>query len=334
MALTEFKLTRTTFTDDDGSGTTGTILDNAAFQAIYQQIDNFNFANGRGLLTGRIYPVSGYPSWEGLASTYTTIYFGPADTPVGAAFAPGIISLYDGANWKLYTFTEISLSLSGLTNGTSYDLFVYNSGGTLTLEAVAWVSSSVHSATTTQDGIEVKSGAASKRFVGSININGGTGTLAVNRSTNPIWNRYNQLPLALRAVESTANWTTTDATPHPGNSNTANRITTLCGRANPNAAGVGDVITVRLNCMIQVEAIKQSTVGIGLNSTSTYAGGLMTGNWLSGVAGAFQQIESLLQVAPPPGMNYYQWLEQLVVGVNVGFGSGGSTSGIYAEVKC
>jgi hypothetical protein len=62
----------------------------------------------------------------------TTVYFTPYDG--------NKIGLYDGTatTWDLYTFTEKSLSLSGLIKGVLYDIYGYLSAGTLALESLAW----------------------------------------------------------------------------------------------------------------------------------------------------------------------------------------------------
>ncbi len=48
------------------------------------------------------------------------------------------IALYTGGVWRLYTFTEISVSLTGIAAGTNVDIFIYDNAGTLTLESTNW----------------------------------------------------------------------------------------------------------------------------------------------------------------------------------------------------
>ena len=55
----------------------------------------------------------------------TTVYFTP--------YIGTNISLYDGSDWDIFTFGELSLSISGYTADTNYDIFVYDNSGTLTL---------------------------------------------------------------------------------------------------------------------------------------------------------------------------------------------------------
>jgi hypothetical protein len=49
-----------------------------------------------------------------------------------------LISLYDGTRWVLRQFTEPSLTISGLTNNTNYDCFLYWNGSDVVIEIQAW----------------------------------------------------------------------------------------------------------------------------------------------------------------------------------------------------
>lgn len=49
------------------------------------------------------------------------------------------VSLYTSSKWTSYSLSsDVSLALTGLIKGATYDLFLYDNTGTLTLEAVAW----------------------------------------------------------------------------------------------------------------------------------------------------------------------------------------------------
>jgi hypothetical protein len=53
------------------------------------------------------------------------------------------IQLWDGAAWTTYASAEFSLALGTLTNAMNYDVFAYQSGGTPTLEMLAWLNATV-----------------------------------------------------------------------------------------------------------------------------------------------------------------------------------------------
>ena len=135
----------------------------------------------------------------GKTSVYFTPYFGNR------------ISVFDGTRWKLYSFTELTLALGTLTSGKNYDVFIYDNSGTLTLElSAAWSSDTARTdALTTQDGIYVKSGATTRRYLGTIRT---TSTTATEDSAQKrfLWNAYNRVNrIILKADATYHNYTTT-----------------------------------------------------------------------------------------------------------------------------
>ena len=85
------------------------------------------------LAEGRLTLTSATPVTTADVSAATTAYYTP--------YIGNSIALYDGSSaWANYTFTEISISLVGLTASRPYDIFAYNSGGTVTIETLVWTS--------------------------------------------------------------------------------------------------------------------------------------------------------------------------------------------------
>jgi hypothetical protein len=116
----------------------------------------------------------------------TTIYFTP--------YKGNMISLYDGSSWAAYSFNELSLALGTLTTNTNYDVFIYNNAGTLTLElSAAWVSGSTRTdAITLQNGIFVKSGATTRRYLGTFRTTTAL-TTEDSQTKRLLWNVENQI---------------------------------------------------------------------------------------------------------------------------------------------
>jgi hypothetical protein len=87
------------------------------------------YTNVPSVCNGRLTLASGtaIPTTDQTAKT--SIYFTP--------YQGSQISLYDGTRWKLYNFTELTLTVPS-TLFKVFDIFVYDNGGTLTLEAVDW----------------------------------------------------------------------------------------------------------------------------------------------------------------------------------------------------
>lgn len=121
------------------------------------------------------------------------------------------VALYDGTKWVLHTFSELSLSLS-VTAGTNYDVFLYNNGGTLTLELTAWATSTAGTddratGLVLQDGVLVRSGAPSRRYLGTLRASGtNTCECSFTWDNGPrkmfLYNHYNQSPMFVRAMDN------------------------------------------------------------------------------------------------------------------------------------
>lgn len=95
-----------------------------------------------------------------------------------------VISLYDGAKWVLYESNEFSLALGTLAAG-NYDVFCYANAGVPTLEFLAWTNSTTRAtAIVQQNGINVKSGDATRRLLGSFRNAGNlTSTVTISNGT-------------------------------------------------------------------------------------------------------------------------------------------------------
>lgn len=132
-----------------------------------------------------------------------TIYFTP--------YRGNKISLYDGTNWKMHTFSELSLALSGVpTASKPYDIFIYDNAGTPTLEfSSAWAAPGIRTdALTTVNGIYVKSGATTRRYLGTIYVN--VAKQVYDRMSNRnIWNNCNRVMRTFGNVETVDSATTT-----------------------------------------------------------------------------------------------------------------------------
>lgn len=132
----------------------------------------------------------------------TTLYYLP--------YTSNVVYLYDGTRWTGYTFTSVSLALSGLTDNLPYDVFLYNNAGTLTLELTAWTNVSTRATGLAyQDGVLVKTGATTRRYVGTISpvsnlvYVGFSSTSSAGGILNTIFNMYNREPVSLETTTAT-----------------------------------------------------------------------------------------------------------------------------------
>jgi len=131
-------------------------------------------------------------------SAKATLYFTP--------YKGNLIGLYDGsAGWNIFTFSEISITLAGLTANKNYDVWVYDDGGTMKLEVLVWTNDTTRAtALAIQDGIYVKTGATTRRYVGTIRINATGGQCEDTDIQRFVWNFYNQLEKRLFCQEGSA----------------------------------------------------------------------------------------------------------------------------------
>ena len=165
------------------------------------------------------------------------------------------ISLYDGADVDLSSILRIALPLGTLTADKNYDVFVYNNAGTLTLElGAAWTSDIARAdALVLQDGIYVKSGAPTRRYLGTFRT---TSTTTTEDSVLKrfVWNYYNRIARSLYRVDGTSHvYSVPDA--RLWNNNSANAIAFVEGIAEAafsamcsgGITGLGGVIAIGLD---------------------------------------------------------------------------------------
>jgi hypothetical protein len=206
---------------------------------------------------GRLTLTSGNPVTTSDVTSATTLYFTP--------YRSDRLALYDGANWRIYSFTEKSLALGTLTTGTNYDVFAYASGGSVTLDntsLVAWSSNTARAtALVQQNGVWVKSGASIYRYLGKIRTTGTTTTedIALNRF---VFNAANRVRRAMRRYETTGAWSYNSVTYRPWNNNLSNRLQVVVGL---------DEDAIRVDFQSQT-ASGVDWVAIGLNSATTPTG--------------------------------------------------------------
>ena len=109
----------------------------------------------------RLSLTTGVPVTSADVAAATTIYAVP--------YQGNSISLYNGTSWVNYSSNEFSLALGTLTNLKVYDVFCYaNASGVPTLEFLVWTNTTTRAtALVYQNGVLVKSGDATRRWMGS-----------------------------------------------------------------------------------------------------------------------------------------------------------------------
>lgn len=285
-------LLRTTWTDAvDGSGTT---LNNAALQAIYDKVSQ----SLQGVCGGRLTLTSGTPVTTADVTAVTNVFYTPY---VGAA-----IALYDGVSvWNVLSFAETTLALGTLTSGRPYDVFGFNNSGTLNLEALAWTSDTARAtALVLQDGILVKSGATTRRYLGTFRTTSTT-TTEDSFAKRYLWNMYNRARRIMSVYDTTNSWTYTIFTFRQANAAATNQLDFVVGVAE--VAVTADIYAQVSHSVGGVATF----VAFGEDSTSA---ALATNSTLGrldtpGAAGLPNINHAHMIRYPAIGRHFYAWLE-------------------------
>ena len=214
------------------------------------------------------------------------------------------IAVFSGTAWSNIALgADISITLALLTANLPYDVFVYSNAGTLTLELTAWTNITTRAtALTTQNGVYVKTGATTRRYVGTICITATTGQCEDSESSRLVYNYYNQVQRYFSAIDTTDNWNYTTATWRAANNSTVLGV-----------MRVGCVVGVAEQPIkICVYSFSFNTnaagqhAGIGINATDTNSAKVFGG---LGLAGGYVMQNSQLMKQLAVGYNYIQRLE-------------------------
>lgn len=156
-----------------------------------------------------------------------------ADTLYYAPYIGDIISLYDMVSglWVPKKFVQTAIAIPSTTN-TNYDLFGYDNSGTFTLELQAWTDDSTRNVTLgRQNSVIIQSGAANKRYLGTIRTTGTTGRCSDNPANRFVWNYYNRVFKRLYKAFDAASWTyNTINTWRQCNASAANQLEIVTGQ--------------------------------------------------------------------------------------------------------
>lgn len=212
------------------------------------------------------------------------------------------IALYNGSTWVTYTLSEITISLTGLAADKNYDVFVYDNGsGTVIAESVVWTGDTTRAtALALQDGVYVKSGTVTKRYIGTYRTTSTIGQCEDSVTKRYVWNYYNRIERDFYLIEATNSWTYATATWRAWNSSTSNRFSFVRGVNEepvsvnfiPNASEAGAVA---------------ASAGIGLDWTSGAPGVTsINGQLISTTATA---MPAIYIGKPSEGFHYLQFVE-------------------------
>jgi len=215
-----------------------------------------------------------------------------------------------GYGWRVHTFAELSLDISGYTINTNYDIFIYDNAGTLTLEGVAWSNATLRAvALVSQDGRWVKNGYTHKLYLGTIRCNG-VGQSADTYLARLVWNNYNRTPRQLRILETTNSWVYNVAAFRPFNNNAANQVEYVVGL-------VEDMLNLVCNASAVPAAAGTPIIGIGVDSQSVSTPTIACFGIVG--AGEYSDLIAVFNDYPSLGYHYLCMLEMCGAAANMTF---------------
>lgn len=270
----------------------------------------------KNIQSGRLTATSNVPVTLSDVVSANLIYFTPYDG--------NQIALYNGTSWSTLTFTQLSISLaSGFTSGKPYDVFAYNNAGAVALETLVWTNDTTRAtALAQQDGVYVKSGATTRRYLGTFYTTSATTTedSAANRL---LYNYYHRKSRTMKKSDSTSTWTYTTQTTRIANNNSANKISFFVG--------------------VSEDEINAQVVAQAINSTSTFRN-VLAGIGLDSAVGVSEPYAPSIVASVPsgvfafwrgfvaPGFHYLAWLEQ-GAGADTQTWYGTTAKGIFGTVQ-
>lgn len=253
----------------------------------------------------------------GAATVYATPYVAQGGGPASCAF-------YDGsAAWTAIPVTEVSIALGTLTAGLPYDVYCYNNSGAMGCDApVAWTNGTTRAtALALQNGVYVKTGTTTRRYIGSFYTTSTT-TTEDSATKGDVCNYYNRVPRLLTKADATASWTyVTTATVRQVRATATNQVEFLqCVAEYPVTASYFDLAQTN---DASLRAIK---IGLGLDSTTAFSAS-QSGNTLVTTSALQNGTTALFQASPAVGYHYLAMLEAGDAAVTVTFYGTGTYAG-------
>ena len=267
-----------------------------------------------GLSEGRLTLTSGTPVTTGDVTAATTVYYTP--------YVGDRISLYNGATWDTLTFTEKSIAVPA-TTATAYDVWAYNNSGVVALELTAWTNVTTRAtALTTQNGIYVKSGTLTRRYLGSFVTTGVSGQTEDSAAKRYLYNYYHQKPRSLTKTDTTASWTYTLATWQQANAAAGNQVAVMVGVVE------SPVVVSVIGQASNTNAAVGTGVGIGYDSTTPLTNALTRVDTVAANA-IYQLTVPSIEHYPSVGLHTYVWCEvSVATGTTTWYGNGTTLGGV------
>lgn len=249
-----------------------------------------------GLCNGRIsaHATSAVPTSD--VSSSTSVFFIP--------YNGNKISLFDGTGtWATFKFGIISVACPS-TSSIPFDVFAYNNAGVVALETATWTNASSRATgITLQDGVLVKVGALTRRYLGTCCTIATPGNIEDTFARRFVWNYYNRLTRPMKVVESTDTWTYSSATFRQANNNVANQLAFVVGVEEEE---VSATVAGSDTCDTLGQTV---SVGIGIDSSTVNSATIFEQNTTAVANTIAGHIHAFYEGFPGIGLRTLRWLE-------------------------
>ena len=251
-------------------------------------------------VTGRLTLTSGTAVTTGDVTAATTLYFTP--------FHGVTIDVYNGTQWIPVTYAELSVTVPA-TASTPFDVFVSGSStADLTMVVTNWTNDTTRAtALTTQNGILVKSGTTTQRYIGSGRTTAVSGQTEDSAAKRYLFNYYNRVLRQMQINEGTDTWTYTTATYRQANATSRNQLDLMIGVSEDMVGAT--VMVVSANTSATASGVA-ALVAIGLDTTSAPSVGFLNMCSDMGVTNDKTGLMGTWAGYPGVGRHYLAWLEQ------------------------
>lgn len=244
------------------------------------RLKKITFADLKAAVTDKSYVAQDFRL--SLASGTPMAYVTGASTIYCVPYTGNRIGLYNGTTWANYATAEFSLALGTLSANKPYDVFCYLNAGVPTLEFLAWTNDTTKAtALAYNSGILVKSGDATRRYLGSFYTTSAT-TTELSNANLYLWNYYNRLMLDGIVADGGASYTYTTAIIRQSRGSASNQVNFILGVggedfviARQQSSPSSDTVGVGISGGIGIDSVTSFTLGAATDLTSATVGGVL-----------------------------------------------------------
>lgn len=265
------------------------------------------------------------------STTLSTIFLTP--------YKNNQIALYNGTSWVLFSSAEVSLAVTGRTTNLPFDIFAFDTAGVVTLEFLDWASATARAtALVRQDGVWCKTGALTKRYLGTCRPRSATTFHWVTAGVDlpakfDLWNVDNRVRVGFQCIASTNTWNYTTATWRQAQASTNYQVDVVAG-----------LVEERMSVQLKVTSLNTSAAGtlvereagLGYDSTTVVSG--LCNAVSAALASALASHGGFLSKQIDLGRHFIAWLEiSTATGTTTWLGDNGALriqSGMSGEWTC